>query len=82
MRSSGSSSQKHVEPIDNVTETASLGHQLGLTSDILNKRPNELSVGQQQRIAVIRAMLGARAYSRRRTNLSLDPWLLRNLFQS
>ena len=46
--------------IDNVTyETASLGHQLGLTSDILNKRPNELSVGQQQRIAVIRAMLGS-----------------------
>lgn len=45
--------------IDDVTyKTTSLGHKLGLTSNILNKRPNELSVGQQQRIAVIRAMLG------------------------
>lgn len=46
--------------IDNITyKTASIGHQLGLTSDIFNKRPNELSIGQQQRIAVIRAMLGS-----------------------
>jgi len=46
--------------IDDVTyQTYSLGHQLGLMPDILEKRPNKLSVGQQQRVAVIRALLGS-----------------------
>jgi len=35
-----------------------LAEGLGLTSDILAKQPKAMSIGQQQRIAVIRAMLG------------------------
>jgi len=35
-----------------------LAEGLGLTSDILTKQPKAMSIGQQQRIAVIRAMLG------------------------
>ena len=37
---------------------ASLATQLGLPPDTLERTPSELSIGQQQRIAVIRAMLG------------------------
>ena len=37
---------------------ASLATQLGLPPDTLERNPSELSIGQQQRIAVIRAMLG------------------------
>lgn len=44
------------EDVAHVTTT--LGRQLGLAPDTLKRRPNELSVGQQQRVAVIRAMLG------------------------
>ena len=36
----------------------SLGSQLGLTPNTLSQKPDQLSVGQQQRVAVIRAMLG------------------------
>jgi len=36
----------------------SLAADLSLPSDTLERNPNELSIGQQQRIAVIRAMLG------------------------
>jgi putative ABC transport system ATP-binding protein len=35
-----------------------LATQLGLPPDTLERNPSELSIGQQQRIAVIRAMLG------------------------
>ena len=35
-----------------------LATQLGLTTDLLNQKPTELSIGQQQRIAAIRALIG------------------------
>jgi putative ABC transport system ATP-binding protein len=35
-----------------------LAKGLGLSSDILEKQPKAMSIGQQQRIAVIRALLG------------------------
>jgi len=35
-----------------------LATQLGLTTDLLDRKPTELSIGQQQRIAAIRALIG------------------------
>ena len=35
-----------------------LAIQLGLTTDLLDRKPTELSIGQQQRIAAIRALIG------------------------
>ena len=46
----------HVSDID--TSIKHLAEGLGLTSEILAKQPKAMSIGQQQRIAVIRAMLG------------------------
>lgn len=40
------------------TEIMRLADALGLTGDILERPANQLSIGQQQRIAVIRALLG------------------------
>ncbi len=39
-------------------EVLQISHGLGLSEALLNKPANQLSVGQQQRIAVIRALLG------------------------
>ena len=43
---------------DPVAEVVRLGKLLGLTESQLNQKANQLSVGQQQRVAVIRAFLG------------------------
>jgi putative ABC transport system ATP-binding protein len=44
---------------DRASAAALLGSGLGLTLNTLKKKPHQLSIGQQQRIAVIRAMLGS-----------------------
>jgi len=43
---------------DPLAEVVRLGKLLGLTESQLNQKANQLSVGQQQRVAVIRAFLG------------------------
>ena len=43
---------------DPVAEVVRLGELLGLTESQLQQKANQLSVGQQQRVAVIRAFLG------------------------
>jgi len=43
---------------DPVAEVVRLGKLLGLTESQLQQKANQLSVGQQQRVAVIRAFLG------------------------
>ena len=56
----------HIGPILNSTPRAGrstarvkrLAIQLGLTTDLLDRKPTELSIGQQQRIAAIRALIG------------------------
>lgn len=40
------------------TEIDRIGRALGLNNDLLTRRATELSLGQQQRVAVIRALLG------------------------
>jgi len=44
--------------MDQTAEVLRLGKLLGLTESQLNQKANQLSVGQQQRVAVIRAFLG------------------------
>ena len=44
---------------DPIAEIIRLGSALGLTKSQLEQKANRLSVGQQQRVAVIRAFLGA-----------------------
>ncbi|CAI8185591.1 MAG: putative ABC transporter ATP-binding protein [Marinobacterium sp. xm-d-530] len=39
-------------------EISRIGHRLGLSDEILQKPAQHLSIGQQQRVAVIRALLG------------------------
>ena len=39
-------------------EISRIGHRLGLSEEILHKPAQQLSIGQQQRVAVIRALLG------------------------
>jgi len=50
--------ERRAQVADINTSIDQLAEGLGLTSDILAKQPKAMSIGQQQRIAVIRAMLG------------------------
>ena len=52
------SKERRTQVSDINTSITQLAEGLGLTSDILDKQPNTMSIGQQQRIAVIRSMLG------------------------
>jgi putative ABC transport system ATP-binding protein len=52
------SKERRAQVTDINTSIDQLADGLGLTSDILAKQPKAMSIGQQQRIAVIRAMLG------------------------
>jgi len=43
---------------DTRTVISELAIQLGLSADLLGQKPSELSIGQQQRVAAIRALIG------------------------
>ena len=52
-------SSKRRSRVDDIhQEIKTLAQKLGLTPALLHQKPHEMSIGQQQRIAVIRAMLG------------------------
>lgn len=52
-------SKKRQSRVDDVDQAiTALAQKLGLTPELLHQQPSAMSIGQQQRITVIRAMLG------------------------
>ena len=52
------SKRRRSQASDARTITSELATQLGLSADLLGQKPRELSIGQQQRVAAIRALIG------------------------